>query len=213
MMARRWLWIGLLTALPLVSGCPMSRWLAYVALGGKDKKVQAEFAELSGKSVVVVVYVDKGVQYEYPNVCLTVSATVAEELRKNVEPSEVIDPRRVVKYQDANIYWDEMDKTALGKHFGADYVLLLALVEFNTREPGSMNLYRGRITAEPSVYKVSLPERQARVWRGETIRVVYPEHDPAGQLRENDRAIRVKTEHLFADRLVKKFYDHKVPIE
>lgn len=203
----------LLAVLPLVSGCRGMRHLAYVIFGGQEEQVKAEFRGLSGKSVAVVIYCDRRVQFDYQDLPLTLSATVAEELRKNVKPSGIVDPRRVVKYQDDNIHWDEMDRTELGKAFGADYVLFICLVEFSTREPGSMNLYRGRITAECSVYRVSLPEREARVWGGQTVRVVHPEHDPTGLLRENDRAIRDVTEHLFAERLVKRFYDHKVAIE
>jgi hypothetical protein len=86
-------------------------------------------------------------------------------------------------------------------------------VEYGTREPGSLNLYRGRINAQASLYKTSLDERKARLWRGKAIRVVYPEHDPTGLLRENDRSVRDKTEAIFADKLAKRFYDHKVPIE
>ena len=71
----------------------------------------------------------------------------------------------------------------------------------------------GTITAEPSVYKVSLPERKARVLRAREVRVRYPEHDPTGQPSEGDRDIRERTERLFAEKLVKKFYEHKVPIE
>jgi len=210
----RKLLIPFLLAAAGLTGCESMAYLLYVWWpGAREKKVAAQFAELPGKSVVVVVYCDRGVQYEYPNVCLSLSSAVADELAKNVKGLDVVDPRRVVKYQDGNIYWDEMDKTQLGKAFGADFVLFISLVEYGTREPGSLNLYRGRINAQASLYKTSLDERKARLWRGKAIRVVYPEHDPTGLLRENDRSVRDKTEAIFADKLAKRFYDHKVPIE
>lgn len=213
----KWTWkllIPLALAAGVLGGCEQTAYVLYVLWpGAHERKVPAEFSGLRDKNVAVIVYCDKPVDYEYPHVRLSISSAVAGQLGKNVKKIKVVDPRRVVKYQDENIYWDEMDKTALGKAFGADCVLFISLVEYNTREPGSLNLYRGRITAQVGVYDVSLPERKARAWRGRDIRVVHPKHDPTGSLGESDRAIRDKTERIFADLLAKKFYDHKVPIE
>ena len=202
-----------LAAVPMLAGCPAARYMAYLFFGGQEKTVKAEFPGLAGKSVVVVVFCDKRTQYDYPDITLTLAAAIAGELERNVKKIRVIDPRQVVKYQDSNIYWDEMGKTELGRGLGADFVLFVPVEEFNTRETGSQNLYRGRITSQCGLWQVSLPEQKARVWQGETIRVVYPEHDPTGLLQENDRVVRDKTERLFANRLAKKFYDHKVSLE
>jgi len=206
--------IPLLLASALSGGCKPAAYLLYTLWPGlHEKDVKAEYAELSGKTVAVVVYVDKRTEFEYPEVRQTVSGAVMGRLAEHVKDVNVVEPYRVVKYQDENIYWDEMDKTELGKAFGADCVLFISLLEFTTREPGSQNLYRGRITAQASLYKVALPERKARVWKGQDIKVRYPETDPTGEPRESDRVIREMTERLFAEDLVKKFYDHKVPIE
>ena len=210
----RKLCLPMLLAAVTLSGCKETAFFLYALWpGARDREVKAEFAGLAGKSVVIVVYCDRRVQYEYPNVCLTVSSAVGGQLAKNVEGLTLIDPRRVVKYQDGNIYWDEMDKTALGKAFGANFVLFISLVEYSTREPGSLNLYRGRINAQVSLYDGALGERDARVWRDRSIQTVYPKHTATGVLRDSDRGIRGKTEAIFANTLAKRFYDHKVPIE
>jgi len=208
----RWMWVWVLAALAPLSGCQMGRFLAYF-LAPRETTVDPEFEGLPGKTVAVIVYADKRVQYEHPNFTLTLSSAVAGELGKNVSKVKVVDPRRVVRYQDDHIYWDEMDKTALGNAFGADYVLFVSVVTFTTREPGSLNLYRGRIHAELSIYDTAKAERGARIWRAEDLKVLYPEHTPTGELRESDSAIRDSTERTFADRLAKKFYKHKVPTE
>jgi hypothetical protein len=210
----RWLRIGILAALACgAGGCQQGRYLTYLLFGGDTQDVKAEFNGLSDKTVAVIVFAEKSVQFEYSDVQLSVSARVTGELVKNVKKIKAVDPRRILKYQDENVYWDEKDKTELGKLFGADYVLFIALVEYSTREPGSVNLYRGRITAQVSLYKVGMPERTARVWQDKDVRVVYPEHDVTGQPQENDRVIREKTEADFAEKLGKKFYDHKAPIK
>lgn len=194
-------------------GCMQGRYLIYLLTGNKEEDVKAEFVGLADKTVAVVVYCEKSVLFEYPDVQLSVSARVAGDMKKNVEKVKVVDPRRILKYQDENIYWDEKDKTELGKALGADFVLYITLVEFSTREPGSVNLYRGRIVSQASLYKMGVPERSSRVWQDRDIRVIYPENDPTGQPRENDRAIRAETERLLAEKISQKFYDHKVPIK
>jgi hypothetical protein len=157
----------------------------------------------------VVVYTDLRTQYEYSDINLTLSSAICGQLEKNVKKIKLIPAARVVRYQDENIYWPEMDKTELGKAFGADYVLYVPLEEFATRVPDSSYLYRGRATCEPSVYDTSKPPREARVYKGDKIRVQYPEHEPAGMRNENDRQIRTMTESIFAERVAWKFYDHK----
>ena len=196
-----------------LAGCQPLAYFAYALLPiPRDKTIEAEFDGLAGHRVAIVVFSDQRTLYEYPRARLSVSAAVAEHLRRNVKDIEVISSLGVIKYQDENIYWDAQDKTKLAKVFGADYLLFITLVEFGTREPGSQSLYRGRVTAEVSVYDSSLPERRARVWKGDSIRIVHPEHG-TGLLEDNDREIRHEAERMFADALVKKFYKHEVPIE
>jgi len=199
--------------MPALAGCDAMAYLAYlIAPPPPPKKVAAEFGNLAKHSVAIVIHIDPAVEYEYPGARLQLASLITKELRENVEGVTVIDPRKVVRYQQENIYWDEMDRTELGKQFEAEYVLYVSLIEFSMREPGSMGLSRGSIKAEASVYDASLDERQARVWRSADIYAIYPP-DSTKLPAENDRAIHYHTASLFADKLAKKFYKHKVPSE
>ncbi len=209
---RKWVCIcGLLAATAMSSGCSTEMWrhMAYLGWGGRGKKVKAKFAGLAGKTVAVVVYSDRRTLYEFPDLNLTLSAAIAGRLDKNVKNIKVVPPARVVRYQDENIYWEEMDKADLGKALGADFVLYVPMEEFGTRLPDSSYLYQGRATCEPAVYDVTKLPKDSRVYKGEKIRILYPEHEPAGALNENDRQIRITTEAMFADKLTKLFYAHK----
>ena len=99
----------------------------------------------------------------------------------------------------------------LGRAFGADYVLHVVLEEYTMREPGSINLYRGRIVAQASVYETALPEDEARLWSGGDLRVLYPLHAPTGEPGQDDSKIRYETEKRFATLLASKFYKHEIP--
>jgi hypothetical protein len=198
-----------LAALTL-GGCNyMAYFLYLVAPEGRAKKIDPEFDKLPGSSVAVIVYADGKTQSEHDNIQLEVSSAVSAELRKRVEDVSVVSPRRVVKYQRENLFWDEMDRTRIGKDLGATYVVYVSLDEFSTLEPGSLQLFRGRVTASASVYETALPARDARVWGPIELRVVYPAEGATGQTAESDDVIRHRTITILADQLVRKFYEHK----
>lgn len=208
-MNKNLLWIGLLCAALATGGCG---YFAYL-LSPEDgiKTVEPEFKDLPNHSVAVVIFANYAVRCEYPLVQLELASLIASQLQdgdklKNVT---VIDPRRIMKYQEENVNWDTLDKTALGRMFGADYVLLVSLVEFSTHEPGSLNVFKGTVVGEPRLYQTSKPEREACVWNCPAIRVQYPKEGAMGQVGTDDRGVRYAVESEFADRLVKKFYKHK----
>ena len=220
-MAGRILILVLLAAVVL-GGCDVARYTGYLLTPTSKKEVEAEFDGLPGHSVAIVIFADQGVLYEYPHVQGRLSALIANELRENVTEKKalsktkkvtVIAPARVLKYQHENVNWDEMPRTKLGQVFGADYVLYVSLVGYTMREPGSLNLYRGMVTAEGSLYETTAKSRQeARVWHANDLRIVFPEKG-AGRLADDRRIIRKETDSRFADLLAKKFYDYEVPLE
>lgn len=199
-----------------VSGCGLINWVAYVfAPGSRMKTVKAEFGGLAGKSVAVIVYAGLEMQVDYPMAQLELTDMVAAEMRRHIKGVRIIDPRGVIRYQSENPQWDMMPPEKLCDVFDCDYVLLISLMEFSTRERGSIYLVRGRIDADVSLYQSGLSSADGAnpVWRGEPLHVRFPQRSIVGLPPENDDTIRVQTERLFARELVKKFYDYKVPKE
>ena len=192
-----------------VSGCNYLAFFGYlIAPEIPEKKVPAEFDGLAKHSVVVVIYADAKTQFDFPLVRWELASMISSELSKNVEKVRVVDPRAVLRYQDENLEWDAMDKTALGKLFGADYVLYVAINTFSTIEAGSEYLFRGELNADIALHQVSLSERQSRVWNSSDVHINYPDQAVAA---ENDALVRPATEALFADFVAKKFYKHSPP--
>ena len=194
-----------------LAGCDALGYMFYLGAPLEKKvKVPAEFNALGGRSVAIVVYVDQAVQYEYPYARLTLSTALGAELKTHVENVTVVDPRRVITYQVENIYWDTLDKTRLGRDLGADFVLHVVLDEYTMREPGSINLYRGRIRGAAALYETAQEEHNARVWEGDDFAVIHPPHAPVGELGHDDEDIRYATEKQFAGAIARKFYKHEV---
>ncbi len=198
----------------VAGGCGPARYFAYLAapeLPGKT--VPAEFSDLDGHRVVIVIFADQRVQYEHPRARLTLAAAIRAEMKERLKGVSVTDPAKVWQYQNDHAAWEMVERSELAKQFGADYVLYVALLEYATREVGSVNLYRGRITAECSLYQAGMSDQEGRVWHCDRLAVVYPESGPSGIPDETDRTVRQEAERLLADALVKKFYDHKEPVE
>jgi hypothetical protein len=196
-------------ALPTLGGCSMAKFLAYAfAPPPADKEVQAEYAGLEGHSLMVVVYADAGTLFEYPRARVEVASSISNLIRANVSNVRIIDPLRVIRWQDENLNWDNTDRTQMGRVFGAQHVLYVALSRFTTREPGSEYLFRSDVQADMFLYKTSLEERKSRVWVANDVRVQFPDTAvPA----ENDNMVRIATITMLADFIAKKFYKHTVP--
>ncbi len=213
---RKCLLIIFLSLVPFVAGCETVHWLMYVfAPPVPMKTIEAKFGDLPGKTVAVVIFAGPEIQLDYNMAQLELTDMVGAELRRNVRNVKVVDARRVIRYQAENPRWDTTPPENLCKVFGADYVMLISLMEFSTREPGSIHLARGRITAEVNLYKtaISSTSDENPVWRAGPFYIVHPKGSSLGVPIEHDAVIRIPTERLFAEELVKNFYKYKVPKE
>ena len=197
---------------PLVAGCRMARFFGFlIAPEVQQKTVEADYDQLPGHSVAVVVFADAKTQYEQPNVELNLGAVVGGELSEKVEKVTVISASRVVAFQRNHLQWETLDRTELGRRLGANYVLHISLEECSTYEPGSLTLLRGRITAQVTLHKTAQKNSDGVVWRSGTTRVVFPPGGPTGQPAATEEAVRYETSRIFAAKLISKFYKHKEP--
>ena len=217
----------LLTLCPLLAGCNMLAYPAYLlAPEPPAKTVPAEFAGLKNKTVAVVIFVGPQTQLDYQTAQMEVSDAMAAELRRKVEGIKLVNTGRVIRYQCENANWESVPPEQLCRTFNCDYVILVSLIEFGTREPGSMHLPRGRISAQCAVYApppASQPASQAATqpltgfeaaYRCELISVTYPPEEGSPSLAVgSDWDIRIQTEKAFVAEVVKKFYSHKEPKE
>ncbi len=203
----------------VLPGCSTMRWWAYVLTpSSATRKVRPDSAipAFGGKTVAVTVFASPKTQLEHEMAQLEVSYAVSSEMRKRLAEVRTIDPRRIFRYQDENPRWDELPPDKLCRTLRADYVLLISLMEFSTRERGSMHLARGRITAEVALYgreQVETATGEEYIWRVERIQVVYPETAPVGTPTRDDTKTRARTMLAFAEKLVRNFYEYEVAKE
>lgn len=197
------------------SGCSQLRWLGYVAADeDKGKDVKGNYEGLAGKNVVVIIAAGPEVLLEYPTIQLEIADAVNGEIRKNIHDSRVVNPARVLRYQEEHPRWQTLPPEQLAGTFEADYAIVVALVDFSTRESGSLHLSQGHIVAQATLYQAprqDKPDLVNPVWKSQTLEATYPPSvgTPAGIPATDERGIRLKTARAFADALVKNFYTHK----
>ncbi len=204
------LWSCLLLTV-IAGGCDIARYNAYVLFGGSGEKVPAEFDGLADGKVAVVIYADQKTGYQHRYLQSELSLAIYQELKDKVDGIELIPSKDVLLYQAQNIHWDSLDRTELARVLGVDYVLLVAVLDFRTRQPGSQHLYQGFLQAEAGVWDASLPESNARLWYSSDLGSTWPQQPSMGRIDGDDRQIRYRTQKLFAEQLVRKFYEHESP--
>jgi hypothetical protein len=174
------------------------------------KKVPAEYADLAGKKVAILVWADMDVLFEYQHVQLEVSEHVRAGLEGKVKGATFVPSRQVVELQRQDPDWDRADPAKLGTKLGAERVLLVELTQYTTREPDSPHLLRGHIGANIKVYDTAQPG-SLPVYKG-VAEAAYPEHAVA-QWGANDTVVRRGAMEEFAQVLAGRFYDRQIKVK
>ena len=213
--ARRFCSVMVLLAMAAAGGCQAVGYAAYVFAPDLEKKTQeAEFAGLPGQSLAVVVYVRPEVVGEFPDVEKTVASRIGEEIRRNVKDVQIVDAGAIIRWQRANPQWQTMPRTKLAAALKCDYLLLVSLVEYGTREPGNSYTIQGNLLAEAMLFDAAKDESQALVKRWPDLHATFPEGGPTDAGGANDeRFVRLAIEGKLADQLAKKFYKHTIEVK
>lgn len=197
-----------------MAGCNYLAWPAYIITpSNTSRTVDAEFDDLEDAKVAVVVVADERLINEYQYFRAQLAGIIGKELRDRLDNITVVSPGRIVKYQDNDVSWQAVQRPALARKFGADYLLQVAILNYTLRESGSQTLYRGSILAEAALFDASLPADKARVWRGDIEATYPPQGHPVGRINDDLGQFRVNTERVFAKNLVKRFRSYKVKVK
>ncbi|MBN1342455.1 MAG: hypothetical protein JXQ73_07230 [Phycisphaerae bacterium] len=210
--ARSWILASAAVWLPMSVGCNLVS-LPYVLFApDPTQKVSAEFAHLKGKRVIILVWAEQATLYEYPNVQIETASHIRYYLREQFQDLDVVSPKEVDRYMKAHPDWATEHPSRIARHFKANCAMMVELMEFTTREPGSPNLFRGRARGRIVVYDLAGQEDQPKGIALKPAEATYPPDQPIGVLRADDRTIRAETYKEFGRSVARKFYDHEVKL-
>ncbi|TVQ50914.1 MAG: hypothetical protein EA377_13620 [Phycisphaerales bacterium] len=141
MTVRRSLELALLVAIVLChAGCGVAQLVGGMAQNYEyEKKVQrfAEYDDLEGRSVAVVVDADMATLYEHPHVIRHISENVAGRLNQNVPDIRVMNPQNVLVWQHRTPQWNAMPYGEIAEELNVDRVVYIELYEYRLHPPGN----------------------------------------------------------------------------
>jgi len=198
-----------------LSGC----WLP-VAIGGmaesykrsSTKTIPAEYEGLDGKSFAVLVYTDRVLQGNHPQLPTRLSNAITTELAQpgRTGATGVVPVVAIVEFQLTRPDWTTWTYEQLAEEFGVDRLIVVELYEYRINEPGNAYLWDGLAAGRVGVVESdgALPGELAY---SKDIQVHYPDSRGLGPTDMSARQVRGILERRFIDRVTWLFYEHKEP--
>lgn len=156
-----------LTALFTGTGCNPILLLAYL-FNNNDPKIKADFPlkprekhEKEEVKVVVLTSSVPGLSPDMIGVDRLVAVEFIQQLEKrcqeNEEKVKVLKSQPVDAYKRENPDWRRQSPYDIGKHFKADYVIDIEVLDITLFDPGSRELMKGRARVKVGVYDLAKP--------------------------------------------------------
>jgi len=200
----------LVLSLLLTSGCNV---LGFAAAALPPPTVRPRYTGLTGQSVGVLVWTDRGIRIDWPTLPLDAGNgiqsklrhTSAHELDKTTFP---VEPASILRYQQDHPDLDAEGVLALAPQLGVTRLLYVEVDDFSTRAAASLDLYRGTLTGTLKV--IEIKDGTAKVaYEEPNIRVIYPPKSPEeGVPRGNDYQFYLGTLDVFTTQIVHRLVSH-----
>jgi hypothetical protein len=200
----------LLAGLCLTTGCNLITAIGVVTAPDTET-IAPEFNRLPGQRVAVYLWAPPEVMWDYPKIRFDLAANISAYLQQNVEEIEMVEPLRVESHLE-QVRSTGLDAAEVGRHFNADYVIHVSLINFSIRDPGLAHFYRGRMSASVQVIDLTDEEGPEQVVPLREVGVVVPESGPVGFHNATPEQVRVATHEAFAIEVGKKFHEHERPL-
>lgn len=182
-----------------------------ILMGPPTKKVDPEFARLSGKRVVVLVWAAPGVLSKYPYARYDIAKYVADQLRSEIEEVHTVSANKVEREIRSRPH-ESGEPGEIGRLFEADVVVYLELLRYQMRHPESPHLFRGDISASVTVFDLTEFKDKPVRYHLSAASVIHPEGAPISVYNTTEQKLRKETSEIFAETVALKFKSHRVEI-
>jgi hypothetical protein len=171
-------WVFHLPFLLLLAGCDHSA----VTKAGFDERKFSVYKGLTGQTVGVMVWADRGIKIDWPSIQLDLASRVQDMLSKlKVEEFKgttwPVLPASIVRYQRDHPGIEALPITDVAPKLGVSRLLYVEIESFSTRGESSLQLYRGNATASVRVLEIEGKQSNV-VYEDRGIRAIYPQRSP-----------------------------------
>lgn len=198
------------TCVVIVAGCNL---LVPGILMTEHKRTNpAEFGKLVGKRVLVLVWAEPETLFDYPHVRLELSTYIADKLRAKVKDIVLVEPIEVEDRLERTLGGDAGPEQ-IGRHFEADMVVYLELLDFQIRDPDVPDLVQARIGASVCVHDLTVDPDDTGFYELTPVHITEPEGEPRLMSQGNVVQVRRDAYLKFAEVVARKFYAWEEMIE
>jgi hypothetical protein len=200
-----------------VSGCDQIGALGGLVARNIPRHVDAAYKGLAGKSVIVMVEMDRSMRMDYPDLQLDLAGSLQSKLiaiARDQKPDLMkgttfpVSPKAVVLEQENHPEWATTeDITTTAAKFNGDRLIYVYVDEFATHA-GAEELFRG--TLKGGIKVIEMKDGKAKLaFHEEDISVLYPKDSPNDGLPiGTESKIAEGTIEAFTDEVAKRFYPH-----
>jgi hypothetical protein len=181
------------SALLLTSGCNVIGAFAQVT---PPPDVAPAYVGLANQTVAVMVWTDRGVRIDFPELQADVAKNIDSKLREGTRPKnpkqkpspelvnvQYLDPMAVVRFQADHPELEGTPSTELGTRLGVTRVIYIEIYTFETRSNLSVDLFKGTVLARLEVLEVARDAEGKKTahlaYNDSNVSVTYP-HQPEG---------------------------------
>lgn len=190
-----------------VSGCQ----LAYFFTSQKQEPVSAEYSQLAGKRVAVLVWAEPATLDLDPYARHRVGRSVRYHMAKGMPDTRFVDTRDVDEMQERNgASWQSWSDEKICEVLHCDRIVRIDLMVYTTRLQDSRALRKGRIEATVNIF-AGTADMGVESLYGTEVSATFPEGATASTIDMSDSDILHNTVELFAQDVARKFYDHERP--
>ena len=201
-----------ITGVVMCAGCAAAGYIASAI----PQSVEAQYKGLAGQKVAVLIWADRGLRIDFPNLLLDtgngmqsylLAKTDEKSLEKTQFPWEV---RSVLRFQKDH---PELEGRSINEYAhrisGITRLLFVEVSEFSTRSGTAVQLLRGGMKANIKVLEVGATSSKI-VYEKQGITVSYPPKSPEGVIDMSEAAVYGGTVNEMSLTLAKLFYPHIV---
>lgn len=207
---------GAAAALVAASGCAIGQLVGGMAASYErtgSRTVAAKYKGLAGKNFAVVVYADRVIQADFPEVVGDLTVTISRRLaapENGVGAAGYIPGERILQYQYNNPRWVVMPWRELAEELGVDRLVVVELNEFRLNDPGNQYTWAGVASGTVRVIEADGPSPDMPTMQ-EAVLVRFPDEDGYGPMQIPASSVRIALSKRFVDRASWLFYDHDEP--
>ncbi len=184
--------------------------LPYFLMSDKKQAVPAEYRDLTGKTVAVLVWADQATLDMDPYARHRVAKAVKYYMEKTMSETKFIHPNDVADWQERlGARWETESITEVCREFKCDRVVKIDLNDYTTRVRSARALRKGRITGTVNVYGPE-DESGSMALFNSLVEASFPAETSTAVVDMSDGDILRQTVEMFGVMVARKFHDHEV---